>query len=63
MKALGANSDDSQINSKPVAGTHLPDEMGVVFEIHSSGFATTVAGIAEANGRIERVARVVEHRE
>ena len=61
METLWADSDDSQINREPLAGPHLPDKMGVVFEIHSPRFATTVAGIAKPDSGIECVASVVEH--
>jgi hypothetical protein len=61
METLGADSDDSQINSKPIARPHLPNKMGVVFEIHSPRFATTMAGIAKPDSGIECVAGVIEH--
>jgi hypothetical protein len=61
MEALGAESDYSQINGEPIAGAHLPDKVGVVFEIHSPRFATTVVGIAEADSQIECVTGVIEH--
>lgn len=61
VEALGADSDDSQINGEGIAGAHLPDKMGVVFEVHGSRFAATVVGIAEADGRIESVTSVIEH--
>jgi len=61
MEALGADSDDAQINGQPIAGAHLADKMEVVFKIHGSGFAKTVACVAEPDSRIKRVARVIEH--
>lgn len=63
METLGAYPDDSQINGEPVARTHLADKMRVVFEIHSPRFATAMIGVAQPDGRIERVARVIEHRD
>ena len=61
METLGADADDSQINGEPVAGAHLPDKMGMVFEIHGPRSAPAVVGVAEPDSRIEFVAGIVEH--
>jgi hypothetical protein len=63
MEAFGADSHDSHINCEAIAGVDLADKMSVVFEIHSSGFAAAMAGVAEPHSGIERVARVIENSE
>lgn len=60
METLGADSDDSQINCQPIAGAHFADKVDVVFEIHRARLAATVIGVAEPDGWVERVARVIE---
>lgn len=61
MEALGADSDDAQINGEAIASAHLQHKMGVVFEVHGPRFAATVVGIAKSDSRIECVAGVIEH--
>jgi len=61
MEALVAYSDEPQIYGQAIPRPHLPDKMGVVFEIHRPRFPAAMVGIAKSDRRIELVARVVEH--
>lgn len=61
VEAFATDSDDTQIDGELIAGTDFADKVGVVLQIHSPGFAASVAAIVESDGGIERIARVIEH--
>ena len=61
METLGAHSDDSQIDGETIARAHFADKVGVVLQIHRARSTAPVGCIAESDGRIECVSRVIEH--